>query len=245
MALRALITMVGFLAAWHLLVWFTQAEPYILPSPDRVLERWWQDIELISGHAAVTFVEIVLGLVIGCLLGVLTGLVMARYRLARLWLLPAMVISQALPVFAIAPVLVLWIGYGMGSKITMAVIIIYFPVTAAFYDGLRRTEPGWLDLAATMGASKRSEFWVLRIPAALPALASGIRVATAIAPIGAVIGEWVGSSRGLGFLMLHSNGRMQTDLMFAALFTLAVFAVLLYTVVDAGLRRLTYWQTES
>ncbi|MBT6116369.1 MAG: ABC transporter permease, partial [Rhodospirillaceae bacterium] len=145
----------------------------------------------------------------------------------------------------LAPILVLWLGYGMGSKIAMATLIIYFPVTAAFLDGLRRTDPGWLDLARTMGASRRAVLLHLRMPAALPALASGIRVATAVAPIGAVVGEWVGSSAGLGYMMLHANARMQIDVMFAALFTLAVMAVALYYAVDAGLRRLVSWQAET
>ena len=159
--------------------------------------------------------------------------------------MPVFVISQALPVFALAPILVLWLGYGMASKVAMAILIIYFPVTAAFHDGLRRTEQGWVDLARTMGASRSSMLRYIRFPAALPALASGLRVATAVAPIGAVVGEWVGASRGLGYLMLHSNARMQVDVMFAALLVLALFAAALYFAVDACLRRAMPWQPET
>ena len=130
------------------------------------------------------------------------------------------------------------------SKVAMAVLIIYFPVAAGFFDGLRRTDPGWTDLARTMGASPWTMLLHIRIPAALPALASGLRVATAVAPIGAVVGEWVGSSAGLGYLMLHANGRLQADLMFAALFTLAIFAVLIYFVIDNALRRALPWQPD-
>ena len=150
-----------------------------------------------------------------------------------------------MPVFALAPLLVLWLGYGLASKVAMATLIIYFPVTAAFYDGLKRTDPGWLDLARTMGGSRLAVLRVIRVPAALPALASGLRVATAVAPIGAVVGEWVGSSAGLGHLMLHANARLQIDLMFAALFVLAVFAVLLYFAVDRALRLALPWQAEE
>ena len=125
--------------------------------------------------------------------------------------MPLLVVSQAL-LFALAQLLVLWLGYGMASKVAMAVLIIYFPVTAAFLDGLRRTEPGWVELARTMDASGRAILAQVRVPAALPALASGLRVAAAVAPIGAVVGEWVGSSAGLGYLMLHANARMQVDL---------------------------------
>jgi putative hydroxymethylpyrimidine transport system permease protein len=159
--------------------------------------------------------------------------------------MPVLVVSQAVPVFALAPLLVLWFGYGIGSKVAMATLIIYFPVTASFFDGLRRTDPGWLDLAQTMGASAWATLRHVRIPAALPSLASGLRIAVAVAPIGAVVGEWVGSSAGLGHLMLYSNARMQVDLVFAALATLAMLAVALYTAVDLGLRRALPWIPET
>jgi putative hydroxymethylpyrimidine transport system permease protein len=132
----------------------------------------------------------------------------------------------------------------MESKIAMAVLIIYFPVTAAFYDGLRRTLPGWIDLARVMNASGWAELRHIRMPAALPALGSGLRVAAAIAPIGAVVGEWVGSSSGLGYLMLHANARVQIDLMFAALFMLAVFGCGFYFAIDAAVRHMVPWQPE-
>ena len=159
-------------------------------------------------------------------------------------LLPVLVVSQAIPVFALAPVLVLWLGYGLWSKIAMATLIIYFPVAAAFFDGLRRAEPGWIDLARTMNARPLAVLRHIQAPAALPALASGLRVATAVAPIGAVVGEWVGSSAGLGYLMLHANARMQVDTMFAALLVLALFSVALYFSMDAMLRRLLPWQPD-
>jgi putative hydroxymethylpyrimidine transport system permease protein len=176
---------------------------------------------------------------------VVSALCLAHFRLARPWVLPLLVVSQAIPVFALAPILVLWLGYGLASKVAMATLIIYFPVTAAFYDGLRRIEPGWLDLAVTMSASRGAVLRHIRIPAALPALATGLRVATAVVPIGAVVGEWVGSSAGLGYLMLHANARMQIDLMFAALATLAFFALALYFAVDWFLRRAITWQPDS
>jgi putative hydroxymethylpyrimidine transport system permease protein len=204
-------------------------------------ERW---PELLS-HAGITLAEILLGLLLGSLLGVASALIIVWFRPARHWLMPILVVSQAIPVFALAPILVLWLGYGLASKVAMAMLIIYFPVTTAFFDGLRRTEPGWLDLARTMGGSRMRTLRYIRIPAALPALTSGLRVATAVAPIGAVVGEWVGSSGGLGYLMLQANARMQIDLMFAALFVLAVFAVSLYFTIDWALRRAIPWQAES
>jgi putative hydroxymethylpyrimidine transport system permease protein len=170
---------------------------------------------------------------------------MIASRSLKRWLLPVLVISQAIPVFALAPLLVLWLGYGMSSKIAMAVLIIFFPVTAAFYDGMRSTEPEWLELAQVMNAKSMAIIRQVRIPAALPAFASGLRVATAVAPIGAVVGEWVGSSRGLGFYMLHANARMQIDIMFAALSLLCIVSLTLYFLVDRAMIKIVYWQKEG
>ncbi|MEE8500075.1 MAG: ABC transporter permease [Kiloniellales bacterium] len=243
--LRPIIVFVGLIAAWEALVLLSGVQHFILPGPGRVaraLAAHWPEL---LEHAGVTITEILLGLALGALLGCLSALIIASFRPARRWLLPVLVVSQAIPVFALAPVLVLWLGYGLASKVAMATLIIYFPVTAAFFDGLRRTEPGWLDLARTMGGSRMRILRHVQVPAALPALSSGVRVATAVAPIGAVVGEWVGSSAGLGYMMLQANARMQVDVMFAALFVLAVFAVGLYAAVDAGLRRALPWQAED
>lgn len=242
---RPLAILVGLLVLWELVVWLSGVPPYILPAPHEVAVAWAARRALILEHWVITTAEILLGLALGSVLGCSSALIMGYFRPARLWLLPVLVTSQAIPVFAIAPLLVLWLGYGMASKVAMATLIIYFPVTAAFFDGLRRTEPGWLDLARTMGGSRWAALRHIRIPAALPALASGLRVATAVAPIGAIVGEWVGSSAGLGYLMLHANARMQIDVMFAALVTLAVFAVALYFSVDTVLRRALPWQVET
>ncbi len=243
--LRPLILLAGLVALWQLLVWLSGVPPYLLPGPDRVIATWISRAGLIADHALVTAAEILLGLALGTVLGAASALCLAYFRPARRWLMPLLVISQAIPVFALAPLLVLWFGYGMASKVAMAVLIIYFPVTASFFDGLRRTDPGWLDLGQTMNGTPWAILLHIRLPAALPAFASGLRVATVVAPIGAVVGEWVGSSAGLGYLMLHANGRMQIDLMFAALLTLALFAMAIYFTIDSLLRRALPWQADS
>ena len=250
---RWLVVGVVLLLAWQGVVWVTGVPRFILPSPLGVGAALTGNVALIGRNFLVTALEIGLGLLCGTVLGATCALVIDHYRSARRWLMPVLVASQAVPVFALAPLLVLWLGYGMVSKVAMATLIIFFPVMASFLDGLRRTEPGWVDLARTMTAAPGRDrlgnrlalLRQVRIPAALPALASGLRVAVAVAPIGAVIGEWVGSSAGLGYLMLHANARMQTDLMFAALLVLSVFAVLLWVLVDGLLRRLIPWQADS
>lgn len=244
---RLLLTLAGLLLIWQGIVTLGELPPYLLPDPQAVMVRFWRDAGLLLSHAGVTALEIVLGMFCGTLLGCASALALSYSRRARRWLLPVLIASQAIPVFAIAPLLVLWLGYGLASKIAMATLIIYFPVTANFYDGLRHTPHGWLDLARVMAPAGR-RWATLRhivIPAALPALGSGLRVAAAVAPIGAVLGEWVGSSAGLGYLMLHANSRMQIDLLFAALLTLAALAVSLYFSVDASLKRLLPWHSPN
>lgn len=223
------------LLLWQAVVSLTGLPKFILPGPIIVAEAWWDNVAIIAEHTLVTASEVLIGLLIGVILGVITAVQLATSRIARVLVQPILVFTQALPVFALAPILTLWFGFGLWSKIAMAVLIIYFPVTASFFDGLMRTPQGYLDLARTMQASPSRILWHIRIPAALPSLASGIRLAAVYAPIGAVIGEWVGASRGLGYLMLLANGRAKTDLMFAAMLTLGVFSVLLHL----GVRRLT------
>ncbi|WP_349359423.1 ABC transporter permease [Stappia sp.] len=233
------------LAIWQAVVWITGVPPFILPGPARVADSLIDNAALIAGHAWITIAEVLIGLVLGAALGAATALHLMISASARRLLLPIMVFSQAVPVFALAPLLTLWFGYGMASKIAMALLIIYFPVVSTFYDGLRRTDPGLLDLARTMGARPARTLLFLRLPAALPAFGSGLRLAAVYAPIGAVIGEWVGASKGLGYLMLLANGRAKTDLMFATLFVLATFAVLLYAAVSVSTRRMARWARES
>jgi putative hydroxymethylpyrimidine transport system permease protein len=227
------------IATWWLIVIVTGLPHFILPPPDRVLRALWTHRATIAENAAVTAFEVVAGLVLGAMLGALTAINLALFPTARALVRPMLVFFQAVPVFALAPILTLWLGYGIWSKLAMALIIIFFPVTSAFYDGLTRTPQGFLDLAQVMQASRWRVMARIRIPNALPALASGLRLAAVDAPIGAVIGEWVGASRGLGYLMLLANGRAQTDVMFAALLVLAALTVLLHYAVDTASRRLT------
>ncbi|AWK87037.1 ABC transporter permease [Azospirillum thermophilum] len=243
--LRGAVTAAVLLGLWQAVVTLTGLPRFILPGPLLVADALQRQAPLLLGHALTTLAEMLLGLLFGVALGMASALALASFRTARRWLMPVLVVSQAIPVFALAPLLVLWLGYGMASKVAMATLIIYFPVTTALFDGLRRTDPGWLDLARTMGASPRATLLTIRLPAALPAFWSGLRVAAAVAPIGAVIGEWVGSSSGLGYLMLHANARMQIDLLFAALLILGLCAVALYAAVDALGRRVLPWLPDT
>ena len=215
------------LLLWQGIVWLTGVPSFILPSPLRVAQAALDNRVLIAENALVTATEVILGLITGTVLGAFTAVQLANSdRLHRL-VMPLLIFTQAVPVFALAPILTLWFGYGIASKVVMAVLIIYFPVTSAFYDGLTRVPADILDIAKIMGGTKRQIMRRIKIPHALPSLGTGLKLAAVYAPIGAVIGEWVGASKGLGYLMLLANGRAKTDLMFASLFTLVVMTLLL------------------
>ncbi|MDR5822469.1 ABC transporter permease [Caballeronia sp. LZ043] len=241
---RPLVIFAGLLAVWYL-VTLTGIPAYMLPTPMSVAHALWTQHAYLGEHTLTTLGEILLGLASGLVLGALAALAMMFSPRLQRWLMPVLIVSQAIPVFALAPLLVLWFGFGIASKVVMSTLVIFFPVTASFFDGLRRTDTGWLDLASTMSASTASSLLHVRLMAALPAFGSGLRVAAAVAPIGAIIGEWVGSSSGLGFVMLSANARMQTETCFAALFILALMAIALYQIVDIALRRLLYWVPDS
>lgn len=225
------------LAIWQAVVWLGDLPKFILPSPGLVAETLWKSRALIAENALVTLSEVLVGLVLGAILGGLSAIGLAASPIARALVRPMLVFSQAVPVFALAPILTLWLGYGLWSKVAMALIIIYFPVTSSFFDALMRTNKDWLGLARVMGATPFRVMWHIRIPSALPGFASGLRLAAVYAPIGAIIGEWVGASKGLGYLMLLANGRAKIDLMFASLIVLAVLTLCLHAAVDQFCRK--------
>jgi putative hydroxymethylpyrimidine transport system permease protein len=166
------------------------------------------------------------------------AVLMAGYAPCARALRPVLLISQVIPIFALAPILTLWLGFGMAPKIVVTALICFFPVAAAFFDGLTRTTPACRDLARTMGANGWREMWHIRIPMALPMLGSGLRLAAVYAPVGAVIGEWVGGSDGLGAVMIHANGRMRTDLSFATIAVVTLIALAFHAQISALTRRL-------
>ena len=243
--LHGLVVFIGILALWWGVAIIFDLKKYILPSPLVVAQSLWNGREYLLENSLITIVEIVIGFILGILSGAALALLLMFSKTLQKWLMPVLIVSQSIPVFALAPILVLWFGYGILSKIIAAILVIFFPVTTAFFDGLRRTNVGYLDLARTMGASSLSQLVHIRLVAALPALGSGVRVAAAIAPIGAIIGEWVGSSGGLGYIMLNANARMQTPTCFAAIFILSIIAMILWYITDIILKYVIYWDKKS
>lgn len=236
--MRAVLGLGAVLVLWQAAVWLTGLPPYLLPGPTRVAQALWASRAEIAPAAAHTLGETLAGLILGAVLGMGMALAMAAWRPVGRALAPALIVSQTIPVFALAPILTLWLGFGLAPKVAMVVLIVFVPVAQALYDGLMAPPAAQMDVARVMGAGRWAMLRHLRLPAALPRLASGLRLGAIYAPVGAVIGEWVGGAKGLGALMIQANGRMKTDLMFAALIVVVAGSLALYALIDRALARM-------
>ncbi len=230
-SLYTLIVCVFLLGLWQVCIWFFNPAKYLFPAPTAVLHAFTSNPDYLISNMFITMQEMVLGFLVGSFAGIVIALLLSQFKILDRYLMPLVVVTQTLPVFAIAPLLVIWFGFGIGSKIVMAALIIFFPVASAFYDGLKSTSTTWLDLAQSWKMSKLQTLIHFRIPAALPSLMTGLKVAATIAPIGAVVGEWAGAAGGLGFVMLQANARTQTDVVFASLVLLGLSAWALRLIV--------------
>jgi putative hydroxymethylpyrimidine transport system permease protein len=240
--LRGLITTAILLTLWAGIVWIFDLPHYILPGPERVISVLLTRPDLFVHHALITAAEISAGLALGGIFGLAVACLIADSPRLQRWTMPALVISQALPVFALAPILMLWLGYGFASKLAMTTLIVFFPVTAATLSGFRALPSSWSDTITALRGQRLRIFWQVRFPLALPFAGSGLQIAASVAPIGAVVGEWMGSAGGLGYLMLHANGRGQTDVLFAALVVLCGLALLIWGITNRLTRSLNRYQ---
>jgi NitT/TauT family transport system permease protein len=230
-----------FIAAWQLIVFVTGYPSFILPGPYTVVERFakaWADGTMWP-HAWTTLVEVLLGFAIGATIAIVTGIGLARSRLAERLLSPYLVAAQATPVLALAPLIVLWFGTGLVSKLVICTLIVFFPVAVATMVGIRSVDPRLLEMAASFRATGWQTITRVEVPGALPAILGGLRVGITLAVIGAIVAEWAGGDTGLGVLINIARGSLfDIPLMFATLLTLALLGVTLYLVMVLIERRL-------
>jgi len=229
------VTLLVALALWDLLVRWQDYPAYVLPTPQRVIERFGvalRDGTLLK-HTLVTLREVLAGLALGVSVAVVLGYVLAKSPLLERILSPYLVASQAVPIVALAPLLVIWFGTGSMSKVLVCALTLFFPVLINTIVGIRSVDRHLVDLMRSLCASRWQMFTMLELPAALPVLLGGLRVGVTLSVIGAVVGEFVSADRGLGFLVNLARGIFDTPLMFVALFTLMVIALVLYGLVSA------------
>lgn len=232
----------SLLAAWEGVVRVFSLPRYILPAPSLVALTLWEKWHVFAAHTWVTVQEVAAGGALGIAVGLCLALAMFFFAPLEKAFYPLLITSQNVPVFAIAPLLVVWFGYGFLPKVLMAAIIVFFPITVATLDGLKRTDPDLVRLFRTMGASPAQILWKLRLPAAMPALFSGLKISAIYSTIGAVIGEWVGAGAGLGYLMLSANAQLRVAEVFGAILCLTPIGLTLLGAVVLAERVLLPWQ---
>jgi len=241
LVLPVVASLVVFVLAWQLIVFVTGYPSFILPGPYTVAERFiraWSD-GMMWPHTQTTLVEVLLGFAIGASIGLVTGIGLARSRLAERLLSPYLVAAQATPILALAPLIVLWFGSGLPSKLVICTLIVFFPVAVATMVGIRSVDPRLLEMARSFRATEWQTITRVEVPAALPAILGGLRVGITLAVIGAIVGEWAGGETGLGVLINIARGSLfDIPLMFATLLTLALVGVSLYLVMVLIERRL-------
>ncbi len=240
--IRFLTTFIIILIFWQLICIILNLPPFILPTPYLVGLSLIENYYEILNHTKITLLEIILSLIFGILIGTLFAILVSTSNNLKRWLMPILLSSQAIPVFALAPILVLWLGYGISSKIVIGTIIVFFPIASNFSDAINNIPKQYLHAGETLGLSKLQILYLLKLPIALPGLFSGIRVGACFAPIGAVVGEWIGGSEGLGSYMIYSNARLQIDNMFAALIVLIIITITLYHLIDKLLKKCIWWE---
>jgi ABC-type nitrate/sulfonate/bicarbonate transport system permease component len=249
-ALPPALVLAGLLAAWQLAAeWDVLAdafsiEDFLIPSPTQVAEALWEDRSLLADNAWVTLREVVFGFLIAVVAGVGFALVIHLSALARRALYPLLVASQTIPIIAIAPILVIWFGFGIGPKLAVIALICFFPITVNTLDGLRSVDPDLVKMMRTLGARRAQILGRAELPSALPYAFSGAKIAAAVAVIGAVFGEWVGADEGLGHLMLRAEAQLLTARVFAAIVVLSAIAICLFGLLALLERRVVHWRQE-
>jgi NitT/TauT family transport system permease protein len=242
--LSALLTGAVLLALWQLLTLAQVYPPYILPSPEAVAARFGEVLAsgAILRHTWTTLLEALLGFGLAFLIAGFLCYPVARSKLVATLLNPLLAATQAIPLIALAPLLVLWFGFGLTPKIITCALIVFFPLLLNAVAGLRGIERSLLEAAAIFGASRWQTFWLVELPLALPTLLTGVKIGLTISITGAVVGEFITAESGLGYLLNLGRGQFDTALVFVALLTLAFIAILAYGLVTLLEKLLLRWQ---
>ena len=231
----------GLFAAWELACRLGRVPQWLLPAPSQIVTELWDARAILPGHVLVTATEVAAGFGAAVLAGVPLSVLIVSSPLARKVTYPPLLILQSVPKVALAPVILLWVGYGTGSKILIAALTAFFPIIINTTTGMNAVPAELLELSRSLDAPALKTFWKVRLPFAMPYLFSGMKVAMALAVIGAVVGEFVGSDRGLGYLILTFSSTMNTPLVFGAMAVLAILGIVMFYAVAVAERLVCPW----
>lgn len=238
---------VAAIAAWDVTVRGLDVSPIIFPPPGRVVGQLWAMLQSprFFGHLGTTLTEFAVGFVFGVVTAGLVGAVLARSRTLEKGLYPYIVAFQTFPKIAIAPILITWFGFGMASKMVLAFVLAFFPVFVNVLVGLKAATRDQIDLLRSLSASEWQVFRLLRLKIALPYAFAGARIAAVFSLLGAITGEFIGASRGLGYLIVQQSARLAVDAVFASLVVMAAIGLSMHTAIGFLHRRIVFWEDED
>jgi ABC-type nitrate/sulfonate/bicarbonate transport system permease component len=229
-------------ARWHLIADALNLEPFLVPAPSDVAKALWEDRSLLADNGWVTLKEVLLGFGCALALGLAFAVLLHLSETLRRAFYPLIVASQTVPIIVVAPILVVWFGFGIGPKLAIIALICFFPITVNTLDGLRSVDQDTVKMMRTLDAGRWQVFRRVEAPTALPYAFSGAKIAVAVAVIGAVFGEWAGSDSGLGHLMLQASAQLLTARLFAAVVVLSAFAIALFAALSLLERKVVTWR---
>lgn len=228
----AAATVAGAFAAWELGVRFFKVPEYVVPPPSAAILEMVRKWDMLWPHFMVTFTEMVASFLISAVIGIVVGIMVVYSRTLERAIYPLLVGFQTVPKVALAPMLLLWFGFGIWPKILVGVLVAFFPVVISTAVGLWSMDPELVPLARSMGASSRDVFLKFRLPSAVPNIFAGLKVSISLSVVGVVVGEFVGTEKGLGYVLLYANGNLQSKLLFAAVLLLTIMGVASYWVME-------------
>jgi NitT/TauT family transport system permease protein len=243
--LRPVIFLVLLIALWDVAIRVFHIPPYQVPAPIDVVITLWQEWPKLLSEAVPTTVATVYGFLLSAAFGIPIAMLIAGSRTVESYVYPLLVFSQSIPKIAIAPLFVVWFGFGMMPKVLSAFLLGFFPVVVSAVQGFKSVEPDLLDLARAMEASRLQIFRMVSLPYAMPAIFSGLKVSITLAVVGAVVGEFVGSNSGIGYVLQRSIGNFELPTMFAALVVLALIGVILFWILDLIERLVIPWHASQ
>ncbi len=240
-SVRWMASLAFFFALWYVIIWIFRFPEYVLPTPATVAGILWKDAGLLFEHARMTVFETAIGFALALVIGIVVALVLHTSRTVRYLAYPHLVLLQAVPLIAVAPIVLVWFGFGPLAKILVVAFVCFFPIAVNAFEGFRSVDPLYRELLDTFEASRWDRYRHLYIPASVPGILSGAKIAATYSVLGAVIGEWLGGSVGIGVYMTRAQRSFRNDRLFAAIVLVMVLSLGLFKIVEWVGERLTPW----
>lgn len=241
----SLIVFTGLLLFWELIIRIINIPAYLLPTPLIIFNEIYKNFPSLLFHSSITLAETLAGFALGSVCALLISLVFVNSKLIRSHFLPYFISLKTIPIIAVAPLVILWFGHGIGSKVIIVALACFFPILVNSTKGFLTINKDHLDLFKSLNASKLDDFIHLRIPSALPYIFAGLKVSATLAVLGAIVGEFIGANKGLGFLMLISSNYLETATLFSAIIMTSLIGMGLFSAISFFERKIVFWVKEE